>query len=154
MAGHGPSTAAARRLYMREYMRRRRRDDPSMRMRNRLQARLRCCAKSARTAELLGCTLREAAEVLSTGPGMELDHIIPCARFDLADPNQQRACFSVCNLQTLDAQSNRRKSARLPTAVQQAELIHGSMFWRTLPFGETARILRGLRDSHGGVPLL
>jgi hypothetical protein len=39
-----------------------------------------------------------------------VDHIIPCAAFDLTDPAQQRSCFHYGNLRPLWAKENQRKS--------------------------------------------
>jgi hypothetical protein len=39
--------------------------------------------------------------------GWEIDHIIPCADFDLSDPAQQRACFHFTNLRPLWRIDNR-----------------------------------------------
>lgn len=41
--------------------------------------------------------------------GWEIDHIKPCASFNLADENQQKECFCYVNLQPLWAEHNRRK---------------------------------------------
>lgn len=69
--------------------------------------------KSAKTFELLGCSVekvRKYLEELWDEPmdwnnygrkGWEIDHIIPCASFDLIDPIQQRKCFHYTNLQPL-----------------------------------------------------
>jgi hypothetical protein len=46
--------------------------------------------------------------------GWHVDHIIPCASFDLTDPEQQRQCFHYTNLQPLWAEDNLRKSDKLP----------------------------------------
>jgi hypothetical protein len=46
------------------------------------------------------------------GPVWHVDHIKPCAKFDLTDPDQQRACFHFSNLQPLFADENLRKGGR------------------------------------------
>ena len=45
--------------------------------------------------------------------GWHIDHIIPCAHFDLSDPAQQRACFHYTNLQPLWAFDNISKGAKI-----------------------------------------
>jgi hypothetical protein len=45
----------------------------------------------------------------------EVDHVRPCASFDLSDPEQQQACFHYRNLQPLWKEVNRRKAAKLVT---------------------------------------
>ena len=42
-----------------------------------------------------------------------IDHIIPCASFDLADETQQRLCFHFTNLQPLEASENMRKGCKI-----------------------------------------
>ena len=44
---------------------------------------------------------------------IHIDHIIPCSRFDLSKPEQQRVCFHYSNLQSLWASDNLRKGQRL-----------------------------------------
>ena len=41
-----------------------------------------------------------------------VDHIIPCASFDLTDPKQQKICFHWSNLQPLKAIDNLKKGTR------------------------------------------
>jgi hypothetical protein len=40
----------------------------------------------------------------------EIDHIIPCSRFNLEDEEQQKQCFHYSNLQPLTKTENRQKS--------------------------------------------
>ena len=49
-------------------------------------------------------------------PSEELatDHIIPCAEYDLENPDEQRACFHFTNLQFLTMSDNSKKSDRVP----------------------------------------
>jgi len=79
--------------------------------------------KRASTEKMLGCTweeLRKHLERLFT-KGMSfdnyglwhIDHILPCASFDLTDPEQQRICFHYSNLQPLWAADNLSKGAKL-----------------------------------------
>jgi hypothetical protein len=72
--------------------------------------------------ELLGCTVSEARAYLQFKflPGMSwdnrelwhIDHIRPCASFDLTDLEQQKQCFHYTNLQPLWATDNHRKGAK------------------------------------------
>ena len=73
--------------------------------------------------KLLGCSsefLRQHLE-RQFKPGMSwenhgqwhLDHIKPCASFDLSKPEQQRICFNYKNLQPLWAIDNMKKGAKL-----------------------------------------
>jgi len=80
--------------------------------------------KSGQTLELLGCNIAELKihlEKLFTdgmnwdnyGVGVtkwQIDHIIPCAVFDLTDPVEQKQCFHYTNLQPLWQIDNIRKS--------------------------------------------
>lgn len=43
----------------------------------------------------------------------QIDHIKPCASFDLTDPAQQRACFHYTNLQPLWTVDNQQKGCRI-----------------------------------------
>ena len=44
--------------------------------------------------------------------GWEMDHVRPCAAFDLTDPVQLKHCFHWTNLQPLWSAENRRKSGK------------------------------------------
>ena len=112
------------RAYGRAYGRDRRRNDLTFKLagnlRNRLFCALKGLSKSARTLELVGCDIDFLRRWLEAKflPGMtwenygewHIDHIMPCASFDLSDPVQQRTCFRWTNLQPLWATDNIRKS--------------------------------------------
>ena len=103
--------------------------DPQFRMSCVLRSRLRDALggkqKAASTRELVGIDWAglvahlEAQFLLGMSwdnYGYEtwhVDHIRPCASFDLTDPEQQRQCFHYTNLQPLWAKDNLSKSARL-----------------------------------------
>lgn len=81
-------------------------------------------SKSARTIELLGCDVLWLVAWLEThflpdmtwenwGVLWHVDHIRPCAAFDLEDPAQQKLCFHWTNLQPLYAWENMQKQDSL-----------------------------------------
>jgi len=88
--------------------------------------------KSQKTLDLLGCSLVELRSHLEAKfqPGMSwdnygawhVDHIRPCASFDLSDPAQQRVCFHYTNLQPLWASDNFHKSAKLTWTAQASTI--------------------------------
>ena len=79
--------------------------------------------KAYSSIELLGCTPKEARIHLEKQftKGMtwenhgkwEIDHRIPCASFDLTNPDEQKTCFSYLNLQPLWKKDNRSKSDKI-----------------------------------------
>ena len=82
--------------------------------------------RSAHTKELLGCStdqflghieinFQEGMTWDNYGPVWHVDHIKPCASFDMKNPAQQRACFHWKNHQPLFAQENLSKGAKLIT---------------------------------------
>lgn len=113
----------------RRYMARRNLRDPQFRLRNQLRHRIYLAVKSQngtksyRTLKLLGCSVEQLREWLEAQfePGMSwsnhgewhIDHIQPCASFDLSDPAQQRQCFNFTNLQPLWAEDNHLKSNKI-----------------------------------------
>ncbi len=103
---------------------------PGGRVRNLLSSRMRRAIKNAKksesTMQLTGISLDGLRAHLESlwQPGMtwenhglkgwHIDHILPCASFDLSDPEQQRKCFHYSNLQPLWAIDNIRKKDKLP----------------------------------------
>lgn len=94
-------------------------------LRNRLGDAIKGRNRSAKTMQLLGCTVEFLMDHIASQfqPGMSwenwgqktwhIDHIRPCASFDLTDPEQQRQCFHYSNLQPLWAADNIRKGAKV-----------------------------------------
>jgi hypothetical protein len=81
-------------------------------------------ANGGRIIDLLGCTIPEFMVHLEAqfvegmawnnyGPVWHIDHIRPCASFDLTDLEQQKLCFHFSNLQPLLAQENLSKGSKL-----------------------------------------
>lgn len=115
-----PITQERDRAYIREWQRKKRAEDPQYRIGNRLRSRLwhalHGAKKAAKTVELVGCSIEEARRHLESLflPGMDwsnvhIDHIRPCASFDLRDPEEQRQCFNFKNLQPLSSLDNLSK---------------------------------------------
>ncbi len=113
-----------------KYWLNRRRNNPSIRlamcMRTRINLALKRCLngsskKSAETRTLLGCSFEQLRGYLQSkfrdgmtwenyGPTWHVDHIKPCAAFDLTKPEEQAACFHYTNLQPLFKLDNLRKN--------------------------------------------
>jgi hypothetical protein len=110
-----------------------RRTNLGARLHHRLSKRIRAAVrrgyKSATTVELLGCSIESFQIYLESKfePGMSwenygygkdkwhIDHIMPCAIFDLVRPDHQRSCFHFSNLQPLWQLDNLIKSNKMPT---------------------------------------
>ena len=98
-------------------------------LRGRVRATITKGCKSAHTLELLGCSIDELKVHLEQQfePGMtwdnchkwHIDHIIPCAYFDLTKEENQRICFNYRNLQPLWARDNSAKQAKVPDNVEE-----------------------------------
>lgn len=124
-----------RRERMRNYMRHKRATDPSFRiacsLRGRIIKVLQGISKRDHTIALLGCSANELKIYLESlwssgmswdnygsykGNGFttwQIDHIRPCASFDLTDPEQQKQCFHYTNLQPLWSKDNLSKHANI-----------------------------------------
>ena len=97
-------------------------------LRRRISSALKGSSKSAKTIELLGCQIeifkahlqRQFTKGMSFDNHGEwhIDHIVPCASFDLTDPQQQKECFNYRNLQPLWAKDNLTKQDKLPVGHQ------------------------------------
>lgn len=105
----------------------RRISDVGYRIENRLRVRLHSALKGKlkllKTKELVGCSTKFLKEHLESQfkdgiawdnfGDWHIDHVRPCASFDLSDLEQQKECFHFSNLQPLWAIENLRKSDRL-----------------------------------------
>jgi len=89
-------------------------------LRHRINMALKGNPKLSTTMKLVGCSIDKLKNHLESKfqPGMSfsnygkwhIDHIIPCARFDLIKASEQRKCFHYTNLQPLWAKDNFRKN--------------------------------------------
>jgi hypothetical protein len=112
---------------IRDYKKLRNATDVAFRLYNLLSTRMRNAIlrssgiKYNATMELIGCSpafLKDYLESLfkrgmsweNYGTFWEIDHIIPCDKWDLTDPREQLRCFHFSNLQPLSRKRNRRKS--------------------------------------------
>jgi len=111
------------------YRKARKANDPAYKLKSTLRIRINAAlagkTKSASTLEILGCTVDALKQHLQSKftegmhwnnhgtHGWHVDHVIPCASFDLSDHEQQRKCFHYTNLQPLWAADNIRKSDNL-----------------------------------------
>ena len=103
-------------------------EDPAFRIRCNLSTRVRMALKAAgtrkseKTKELIGCSIEDLKAHLESKfvedmtwenyGKWHLDHMKPCATFNLIDVEEQRKCFHWTNLQPLWAIDNLRKSSR------------------------------------------
>ena len=117
-----------RKKYLKEYTKIKYKKDPSFKLGFLIRIRMRNALKNNKTSkslELLGCTIQEAREHLEKQfkegmtwdnhgyKGWHIDHIIPCASFDLTDLEQQKKCFHYTNLQPLWASENLYKGSKI-----------------------------------------
>jgi hypothetical protein len=55
-----------------------------------------------------------SAYSIGKASGNDIDHIFPCTKYDLTDPEQQKMCFNISNLQLLNNVKNKSKSDDFP----------------------------------------
>jgi hypothetical protein len=82
--------------------------------------------KAYKSMELLGCTIEHVRDHLESQftagmtwdnmgrGGWHIDHIIPCAFFDLTKPSHQKVCFNYQNLQPMWESENCSKKDKIP----------------------------------------
>jgi hypothetical protein len=126
-SGHKDTHYPAKNKWRREHRdqinaarQKRRREDPAYKIlensRRRIRKVLRGQRKANKTSKLIGCSRLQFTAWLESKflPGMSwenygkwhVDHVRPCASFNLVDPAQQRQCFNYTNLQPLWAMDN------------------------------------------------
>ncbi len=85
--------------------------------------------KNTRTTKMIGCTIQQLKQHLQNTAiengykdfdiekydtkEYHIDHIMPCASFDLTKEEEQMKCFNYTNLQILDAKTNLSKGCKI-----------------------------------------
>ena len=117
------------REYNKKYCRKRYRNDPEFRIRLNLRSRINQAIKKSsskkifKLEKLIGCTIQELKKHLELkfSKGMSwdnygkwhIDHILPCASFDLTKKKNQLDCCNYKNLQPLWAEDNIKKGSSI-----------------------------------------
>lgn len=117
------------RMRKRQWARKKRKESVEFRLlhclRNRLRSVVKGNYKSARTMTLVGCSIgdlkahperlfRDGMSWDNHGKyGWHIDHILPCASFDMSKEEEQKRCFHFSNLQPLWARENLSKRAKV-----------------------------------------
>jgi len=112
-----------------KYRRLRRRNEIKIRLHDRLSKRIwdavKENCKSAKTVKLIGCSIEKLEQHLQKQfkvgmtwdnygfYGWHVDHILPCASFDLSKKSEQLKCFNYKNLQPLWAEENWSKNRKI-----------------------------------------
>lgn len=126
--------------YDREYEKNKKRNNDKHRILCVLRTRLwgavkKCDGVKKPTIELLGCEvdyfIKYMESLFTAGMtwdnygkyGWHIDHIIPCASFDLTNPDQQKACFHYTNLQPLWEFDNLSKSDKIQVITSEGVFL-------------------------------
>ena len=90
------------------------------RLRNRLWYALKGNSKSKKTMELVGMPIHEFKQYIEaqfvegmTWNNIDIDHILPCASFDMTNKEEQQKCFHYTNLQPMFRPENQSKGAKI-----------------------------------------
>lgn len=124
-----------------KYNRERRNNDISFRIlcncRRRLHKAVKSTTKSEKTKKLIGCNNKELMNHLESKftDGMNwdnygewvIDHIIPCASFDLSRSEEQRRCFNYRNLQPMWGSDNSSKSNKYKFDIVHELILYNSI---------------------------
>ncbi len=125
--------------YIAEYTRKKRQSDPGFKLMGNLRNRLNDLlalnpnSESESAKKLLGCSIKSFLIYIESkfeigmnwenhGRGKDkwhLDHIIPCALFDLSNPDHMKYCFHFSNLQPMWQTPNLSKGKKCPEHLLQ-----------------------------------
>lgn len=116
--------------HVNSYIKNRRDSDPNVKIASILRTRIREALKKNRKCSksliLVACSVDQLWEHLersktwdrkmtreNLGSYWHIDHIIPCAEFDLTDSEEQKRCFHYANLRPLKKEDNWKKGSKL-----------------------------------------
>lgn len=119
--------AKTHRKQLNKYLRKWKKNHPMSvfidRLRNRIYKALKGQTKASSTKRLIGCSVEQLKLYLekqfisnmtwNNYGKWHVDHIKPCAKFDLSKVSEQKKCFHYTNLQPLWAKDNLSKGARM-----------------------------------------
>lgn len=133
-----------------DYMRRRRRESPAAAMAERLRARVKNALKRSNADKCCSAALLTGCDIQSLKLWLEkqfergmtwenraewhIDHIIPCAAFNLLDESQQEVAFHFSNLRPIWASENLKKKERVPVPGKR-------LFWTLRDVAEARKAL-------------
>ncbi len=135
--------------YRIQYEKNRRARDPQYKIYRLLSCRTRQAIikgyKNTKTKDLIGCDMNILKQFLefqfnnnmswdNYGSYWQIDHVIPCASFDLCDIEQQKICFNWQNLQPLESIQNNSKNNKIDKDLIEYQKIKVSNFLNTLSY--------------------
>lgn len=111
--------------------------------------------------DFIGCTTEDLRHYIESqwsenmswdnyGKAWHIDHIIPCARFDLTNEQEVTACFHYTNLQPLGASDNMSKQDKLPADFDRREWLGGR--WVVHPYGSSQSTSRSKSPKGSSSP--
>lgn len=118
-------------------------------------------SKISKTVELLGCSIQEFRVYLESKfesgmtwenygyRGWHIDHIKPCAMFDLTKKEDQQKCFHYSNMQPLWAKDNMSKGARFIGRKRDSVKSHQPVQNTQQPFESLERPFECLAKNNG-----
>ena len=102
--------------------------------------------------ELIGCSIMDLKKHLESKftdgmswenyglGGWHIDHVLPCAVYDLKDPEEQRRCFHFSNLRPLWAKENFDKNDYSETTFSSDKDLNEFMITHKMPASAKTRI--------------
>jgi len=137
---------------LREQQRQRTQNDPAFALLRLLRGRVQKAVKkqyakkATKTVDLIGCSVSRLLQHLESQfevgmnwqnigrHGWHIDHVIPCAAFDLKRPDHQRRCFHFTNLRPAWEKHNLGRGSRiegeLPLIYRHRKILPAEKLWK------------------------